>query len=117
MPFDGNMEDIMAASQPIIEIALDLSGPISEKQETKAWIKQKIADGDYSYKECDEYPELMEAYVEKKIAQCIAQGDKNGFLVLKPGEEPVGSEVTYQLCSTRVGRRRATASDVVCRCS
>ena len=55
-PFDGDMDDIMAASQPIIEIALDLSGPICEKQETKAWIEQKIADGDYSFKECDQYP-------------------------------------------------------------
>ena len=55
----------------------------------------------------------MEAYVEHKIAECIAAGNKNGYLVLHKGEKPVGTDKVYTLCSTRVGRRRALASDVV----
>ena len=113
-PFAGDMTEIMLSAQPILEIALNLSGPAKIKKNTMAWIAEKTnSPGDITYAECDQYPELMEAYVEHKIAECIAAGNKNGYLVLHKGEKPVGTDKVYTLCSTRVGRRRALASDVV----
>ena len=116
LPLGGDEPTIMQTVQPMLEIALQLSGPTAaERAHTKAWIQEKIQTGDYSFKECSEFPELMDAYVHKKMAEAIAAGSTTGRLVLQPGEEPVGPEATYTLCTKRVGRRRATVS--VCPCS
>lgn len=116
-PGKGDMPELLKTLQPILELSLGLAGQkADEKKNTDAWIKDKIASGDISYKECTQYPALMDAKVERLIAECMAAGSPDGLVVLKPGEKPVGPEVVYTLYSNRVGRRRATASVAVVQC-
>ena len=68
-PLDGNVTEIVETVQPMVETILDLCGQkAAEKQGTKLWIADRIKKEDYSFAECCQHPELMQAMVDKKIA-------------------------------------------------
>ena len=116
LPMNGDLDEIIEAVQPMLEIALSLSGPKSkEKTASQAWIHDKIKSGDYSVQDCDAHPELMADFVKKKIAECVKKGSPDGYFVMEEGDEVPSTGTTYKLCATRVGKRRATASDVLCK--
>ena len=112
-PVKSNVPQLVKYIQPMIEMTLNLAGPnAEEKVATQKWIAEKIKRMDYNYRDCHKYPEIMDDYVAKQIAKCVALGSKSGVPLLKEGEEPVGTNECYILSSKRVGRRRATASAV-----
>ena len=114
-PAKSHMPELLETVQPILEIALDLVGPkANEKKYSRGWIAEKIKSGKITYADCAAFPELMDAKVTKCIADAMAAGSEDGLIMLKPGEKPVGPDEIYVLSSSRVGRRRATASDCGC---
>ena len=56
----------------------------------------------------------MATWVAKKVKANVAKGSKTGAVVLDKGVVVPGIDTTYCLASTRVGRRRATASKLQC---
>ena len=114
-PNKGCMPELLESVQPLIEVGLALVGPsLQPRRGSLPWIAEKKKSCDITYKEASEFPELMDVLVSKLIAEQIERGSPNGLLVLTAGEHPVGPDVPYVLSSTRVGRRRATASAVWC---
>ena len=114
-PMDGKLIDIVPAVQRIVEHALELSGkPVEEKSHTVIWIASKIKSGDMTFRECDEHPELMDAKVQKTMAEWYKRGSETGTYLTRKGQRVPGPEELYKLSDNRVGRRRAT---VGCGCS
>ena len=112
-PYQESIPEFMSAIQPMVELTLELSGPkAAESTASKAWIAQKISDGDITYSDCDDHEELMDHVVSQKIAEACRNGSKSGALVLRAGEKSVGPDKMYTLSLTRVARRRATVASL-----
>ena len=113
-PMEGNLKEIVPATQRIVEFALELSGkPKVEKPNSSGWVAAKLKSGDMTFRECDEHPELMDAKVSKTMAKWYKKGSKTGAYMLSPGQTIPGPEALYKLSDRRVGRRRATVGGVV----
>ena len=109
-PLEGNVSDIVEATQPMVETILDLCGQkAAEKEGTSLWVAARIKKDDYSYVDCCEHPELMQAMVDKKIAFYRSKGSPDGSYILPEGVQVPDPDATYSLSEHRVGRRRATA--------
>jgi len=103
-PLDGKVPNITAVMQPILEKVFKLSGPTREKQQ-----KKKKNDTLYLH-DCTKSKELMAAWVAKKIELYYDKDTNPTGAFLNESVEVPDIEATYCLSSTRVGRRRATAS-------
>ena len=78
-PLEGNVSDIVEAIQPMVETILDLCGQkAAEKEGTSLWVAARIKKDDYSYADCCEHPDLMQAMVDKKIALYRSKGSPDG---------------------------------------
>ena len=65
-PLEGNVADIVEATQPMVETILELAGQkAAEKEGTSLWVAARIKKQDYSYVDCVEHPELMQDMVDK----------------------------------------------------
>ena len=80
MPHDGDRDKIKSTIQPMIEHALSMPVGLAEMG-TPQWMQEKIKSGDYTYIDCTRFPGLMDNFIDKMMAQ----GDKRGFPVLRPG--------------------------------
>jgi len=111
-PLDGDVPNILAAVQPMVEITLQLPGPPGPARVgTAAWLQNKIKEDNYFLMECHEYKVLMDDRVQKKIQTCVTAGSSTGFPLLHKGAVVPGPEKLYELCCTGEGRRRrATVS-------
>ena len=114
-PMDGNMEEIVPATQRIVEYALELKGkPKPEKENSSGWVAAKLKSGEVlTFRECDEHPELMDAKVARTMATWYKKGSRTGGYMLSPDQTIPGPEELYKLSDRRVGRRRATVGGVV----
>jgi hypothetical protein len=114
-PMDGNLEEIVPATQRIVECALELKGkPKAEKINSSGWVAARLKSGEVlTFRECDEHPELMDAKVARTMASWYKKGSRTGGYMLSPDQTIPGPEELYKLSDRRVGRRRATVGGVV----
>ena len=117
-PLEGNRAEIVSACQRMIETAFGLAGlKKQEKKSSAAWIASVIKSGKYTCRECDEYPELMDAKVTSMMDTMIKMGSPTGAYILQDGQQVPSPDALYQLSERRVGRRRATVFQrAVCQC-
>ena len=117
-PLEGNRAEIVSACQRMIETAFGLAGlKKQEKKSSAAWIASVIKSGKYTCRECDEYPELMDAKVTSMMNAMIKMGSPTGAYILQDGQQVPSPDALYQLSERRVGRRRATVFQrAVCQC-
>ena len=118
-PLEGNRAEIVSACQRMIETAFGLAGlKKQEKKSSAAWIASVIKSGKYTCRECDKYPELMDAKVTSMMNAMIKMGSPTGAYILQDGQQVPSPDALYQLSERRVGRRRATVfQSAVCQCS
>ena len=117
-PLEGNRAEIVSACQRMIETAFGLAGlKKQEKKSSAAWIASVIKSGKYTCRECDKYPELMDAKVTSMMNAMIKMGSPTGAYILQDGQQVPSPDALYQLSERRVGRRRATVFQrAVCQC-
>ena len=117
-PLEGNRAEIVSACQRMIETAFGLAGlKKQEKKSSAAWIASMIKSGKYTCRECDKYPELMDAKVTSMMNVMIKMGSPTGVYILQDGQHVPNPDALYQLSERRVGRRRATVFQrAVCQC-